>query len=81
MDFNQGLTITPMLYVDENGIEHVDYNHANVEDHAVRRAQYDEVQNQQEQYITEFSDGSRQHYYDIDEQGAHFDEGTHTIDQ
>ena len=78
---NQGYTITPAFYYDENGQEIVDYQHSSVEDHAIRRAQYDQVQAEQENYVTEFSDGSRQHYYDIDEQGEHFDEGRHTIDE
>ena len=78
---DQGYTIMPMIAYDEQGREVIDYDHAVVEDHSIRRQQYDEVQNQQEQYITEFSDGSRQHYYDIDEQGEFFDEGQHVIDQ
>ena len=81
MDYRQGVTITPMIAYDERGQEIIDYDHAVVEDHAIRRQQYDQVQAEQEQYVTEFSDGSRQHYYDIDEEGEYFDEGRHTISE
>ena len=77
---NQSYTIT-MLYVDEQGIEHVDFNHADIESHAARRAALDQVEQQQEQYITHFEDGSSQHYYDIGEQGEMFDEGQRIISE
>ena len=80
MNSNQGFTIEPQLYIDPiSGEERLSYEGANITDHAVRRAEYDSVQDHQSDYITEDSQGNRTHYFDI-ENGEDFDNGQYQIE-
>ena len=81
MNSNQGFTCEPMMYIDpQTGEERLSYDHAVVEDHSIRRAEYDQVQDQQSQYITEDSQGNREHFYNIGDEGQLYDEGQDLID-
>lgn len=46
-----GYTVTPMIYVDESGQEHLNYEYANIEDHSINERIRAEHRHLQEQAI------------------------------
>ena len=72
---NNGYTVEPLVYTDETGQEQLSYDHAVIQDHSIRRQEYNSVTNDQEHYIYDDGRGNREHAYDYGEQGAEFDEG------
>lgn len=75
-DDRQGFTVTPAVYVDETGQEHISYDHANVEDHRHKIATNEYFNHNQERYIAEDADGNRSHYWDVGDRSALMDADT-----
>jgi hypothetical protein len=78
---NNGYTVEPMVYTDANGQEQLSYDHAVIQDHSIRRNEYNQVTGEQEGYIYEDGHGNREHAYDYGEEGAEYDEGYQTLDE
>lgn len=65
MDDRQGMTCTPQIYVDNEGIEHLSYEHGHVLDHGKRQEiQATALQNQAE-YFSKDVEGVVSHEWDL----------------
>ena len=58
---NKGFTVEPLIYTDEQGIEHLSYDHANVTDHSINADIREQHQRIQDSAITEDSLGNLTH--------------------
>lgn len=67
MDNRQGSTVTPQLYVDENGIERLSYEHAHVFNNATRLAAQAEALGNQQNYFSQDTEGNIEHQWDFQE--------------
>ena len=63
---NNGFTVEPMLYVDENGEEQLSYDHANVKDHSFKEAANRQHQEDQKYAISEDNEGNQYHAWDVE---------------
>ena len=68
---NNGYTVEPLVYVDENGEEQLSYDHANVQDHSFREAVNRQHQYDQQYAIREDNAGNQFHAWDVENPEAY----------
>ena len=68
---NNGYTVEPLVYVDENGEEQLSYDHANVQDHSFREAANRQHQYDQQYAIREDNAGNQYHAWDVENPEAY----------
>ena len=70
MSNHAGMTVTPVIYTDEQGIEHLDYNHGNVFNHATRLNAQAEALGQQQNYFSQDVEGNVDHEWSLEQEGT-----------
>ena len=74
---DQGFTVSPAIYIDENGQEQLSYEHADIEDHSVRMAGIENHNHEQDNYFYEDPNAGIQNLFsetELDEDGLAPDE-------
>ena len=70
MSERPGFTVSPAMYVDQFGVEHVSFEHAHVVDHGKRQEIQAEALDDQASYFSQDSEGNIEHDFDIGELGS-----------
>ena len=70
MSEHAGMTVTPMVFTDEYGHEHLSYEHGHVMSHGKRLEVQAEALEDQSQYFSVDNEGAIEHEYDIGEEGS-----------
>lgn len=65
MSNHAGMTVVPQIFIDQEGIEHLSYEHGHVMDHSRRLEVQADVFEDQSDYFTVDEEGNIEHVFDL----------------